>query len=305
LSPPCHAAATSRRGKLSISEGVVVDVPGGSAVEMYEKVTQTETLLEDDHPSTSAGVEQTGRSQQQHDSAHESIYSAHPPGFSPTSGGPEQSSRPVEVISEAEWQTIQRSEDFGEFFWKSTRIMERALGLQEVYDILKDYSGDAAEKTDEQESNTLLLQHNTKTFYNPQLCAGRAVTCLAWSTHHPELLVAAYHEPHDAFGGVGGGGQSRSEAEGLVCVWNTRSGQYVTPEYKLTCETAVTALCLHAHSPQCFVGGTRVGQILLWDLRAKSTPVARSPPSVNCHIHHTPVVGIEMLGTQVCVCVGG
>ena len=43
--------------------------------------------------------------------------------------------------------------------------------------------------------------------------------------------------------------------------------QYEKPEYELWCEASVTALCVHVHQPHIFVGGTRVGQIVLWDLR--------------------------------------
>lgn len=40
--------------------------------------------------------------------------------------------RQVEVMSEPEWKAMQSNEDFSDFFLKSTRVMERALGLQEV-----------------------------------------------------------------------------------------------------------------------------------------------------------------------------
>ena len=65
---PARPAATSRVGKLSISDHVVVDIPGRSAVEVYEKVTQTDAVPEDERPSDGdvGVVEQSSIVQQMH-----------------------------------------------------------------------------------------------------------------------------------------------------------------------------------------------------------------------------------------------
>jgi WD40 repeat protein len=44
------------------------------------------------------------------------------------------------------------------------------------------------------------------------------------------------------------------------------------------------------------IGGTYSGQILLWDTRAKSLPVLRTPLSAIGHTH--PVYSMSMVGTQ-------
>jgi dynein intermediate chain len=44
------------------------------------------------------------------------------------------------------------------------------------------------------------------------------------------------------------------------------------------------------------IGGTYSGQIVLWDTRAKSLPVLKTPLSAGGHTH--PVYSLEMVGTQ-------
>lgn len=48
--------------------------------------------------------------------------------------------------------------------------------------------------------------------------------------------------------------------------------------------------------PNYIIGGTYSGQIVLWDTRAKSLPVLKTPLSAGGHTH--PVYSIEMVGTQ-------
>jgi dynein intermediate chain len=292
-------ARSSRRapGALSLSDAIVLDIPGRSAVEVYEKVTQTEAEAEEEPAADASGAHPHSAvpvaNSQQPSHADGGDGSMAPIATSDEQAEPRPAK--VEVLSDAEWQAIQSKEDFGDFFWKSARVMERALGLQEVYDILKDYSADNADNADKEERSKLLRRTGARVLCSPQRCAGRPVSCLEWSPHHPELVIAAYHLEQGGsarMAGVAG----VDEGEGLVCVWNTRSGQCEQPEYVLSCEAVVTALCAHVYSPHCFVGGTRVGQIVLWDLRASTAPVARSPLSCNCHIH--PIVGVEMIGSQ-------
>lgn len=48
--------------------------------------------------------------------------------------------------------------------------------------------------------------------------------------------------------------------------------------------------------PNYVIGGTYSGQIVLWDTRAKSLPVLKTPLSAGGHTH--PVYSLEMVGTQ-------
>lgn len=287
---------SGRAGTLSMSDAIVLEIPGRSAVEVYEKVTQTDIVAEDDQTEMDAGTVNDS-STAAAESPCQHVQDGNGCIVREPSTAKDQEPPKVEVASDAEWAAIQRSEDFGDFFWKSTKVMERALGLQEVYDILKDYAVDRADDLDKEERSKVLRRTGARVFFAPLRCAGRPVTCLEWSPHHPELVIAAYYLEQSGSGSAHlTGAGSWEEGEGLVCVWNTRSGQCEQPEYVLACEAVVTALCAHPHSPHCFVGGTCVGQIVVWDLRASARPVARSPLSCSCHIH--PIVGVEIIGSH-------
>jgi dynein intermediate chain len=48
--------------------------------------------------------------------------------------------------------------------------------------------------------------------------------------------------------------------------------------------------------PNYVIGGTYSGQIVLWDTRAKSLPVLKTPLSAGGHTH--PIYSLQMIGTQ-------
>jgi len=50
------------------------------------------------------------------------------------------------------------------------------------------------------------------------------------------------------------------------------------------------------YNPNLIIGGTYSGQILLWDTRARSLPVLRTPLSASGHTH--PVYSLAITGTQ-------
>lgn len=58
-----------------------------------------------------------------------------------------------------------------------------------------------------------------------------------------------------------------------------------TPEFTLNCQSAILAAQFHAFTPHLIVGGTYSGQVVLWDMRAKSLPVQATPMSADGHAH--------------------
>mmetsp|Transcript_43188 Transcript_43188/g.101968 ORF Transcript_43188/g.101968 Transcript_43188/m.101968 type:complete len:614 (+) Transcript_43188:81-1922(+) len=265
----------SRKLNLTISEAVLVEVPG-KVLETYDKVIQTEVTEEDgkDEDETAARIIPTAVSEEgdKDEDAEEDNNAAD-----------EQKEEEVQVMSEAEWGKVTENDDFRDFFFRSSKVMERALG-QQKYDILKDYSTDDASNQAGEDALSLLA-----TFGNEKLTADRAVTNVEWSMHHPELLLASYHNPLSPEGELLG-------AEGLVCVWNLRAGQQSEPEYHLRCQSAPTCAIVNRYSPHCFLGGTLSGQVVLWDVRAQRTPVARTPLSAGGHTQ--PVVKVQIVGTH-------
>ena len=271
-----------REHNLVISEAIIVDIPGKIS-EAYDKTTQTEQAEEpqapkaDEERSSDAHEIGTGTERQPH-KAQEDIKPAQNDD-SVDAGNPSESL--PEPLGEEEWRRLAIQDDFQSFFFNTSKILERALGQQD-YDIFKDYTADNM-SIDSKDTRKSLIKLQT-TCYDQQRCQDRPLAALEWSVHHPELLLAAYHDPvasHPSGGTIGGG---QSTQKGLVCIWNMRAGQFSRPEYVLQCESTITAAAVHAFSPHCYIGGTQVGQIVIWDVRAQLTPVSRSLLSVQVEL---------------------
>lgn len=68
------------------------------------------------------------------------------------------------------------------------------------------------------------------------------------------------------------------------------------PEFVFNCQSPVLTAQFPKFQPNIILGGTYSGQLVLWDTRAKSTPVQRSPLSSVGHTH--PIYCIDVVGTQ-------
>jgi len=67
LSTPLPAGSSGARGKLTFSEAtILVDIPGRSAVEVYEKVTQTDAAPEDECTADGSGRSSTAANSTSH-----------------------------------------------------------------------------------------------------------------------------------------------------------------------------------------------------------------------------------------------
>ena len=89
------------------------------------------------------------------------------------------------------------------------------------------------------------------------------VVALDWSAVHPELLLAAYQTPAsngDGLCTIGGIDNS------CCCLWNLKFRQTI-PEYTFTYQVDITAAALTEFHPTMVIGGTKGGQIVLWDSR--------------------------------------
>ncbi|XP_062536541.1 cytoplasmic dynein 1 intermediate chain isoform X11 [Armigeres subalbatus] len=189
----------------------------------------------------------------------------------------------VKELSAEQKQMIILSEDFQRFILRTGKIMERALSEQ--VDIYMDYIG-GADTDDINDERSLARLSLNRTFYCDRWSKNRCVTSFDWSTHHPELMVASYHNNEE----------SPNEPDGVVIVWNTKFKKH-TPEDVFHCQSAVMSTCFAKFHPNLILGGTYSGQIVLWDNRVqKRTPIQRTPLSTNAHTQ--PVYCLSMVGTQ-------
>ncbi|XP_061413734.1 cytoplasmic dynein 1 intermediate chain 1-like isoform X5 [Lethenteron reissneri] len=186
-------------------------------------------------------------------------------------------------LTEEEKEQVLHSDDFLNFFDRTSRIMERALA--EHQDIFFDYSGRDNEEMDGEVSAGAKLSLNRQ-FYDERWSKRRVITSLDWSAQYPELLVATYNNNED----------SPHEPDGVALVWNTKFKK-TTPEYVFHCQSAVMSASFARFHPNLVVGGTYSGQIVLWDNRSnRMTPVQRTPLSAAAHTH--PVYCVNVVGTQ-------
>ncbi|KJE89338.1 hypothetical protein CAOG_008445 [Capsaspora owczarzaki ATCC 30864] len=187
----------------------------------------------------------------------------------------------VPQLSEDDRSAIVKSDRFLQFFDRSSRLVERALN--DSYDVTVDYSGGAQTDSDSDAGASERVSINTK-FVDERWSVHRAITSMQWSPKHPELLAVGY----------GINPASSQDPDGVVLLWNLHLPQ--RPELVFTCQSAVMSVCLSKFHPNLIVGGTYSGSIVLWDTRAKTTPVQRTPLTSACHTH--PVYCLEMVGTQ-------
>ncbi|KAI5789129.1 WD40-repeat-containing domain protein [Geopyxis carbonaria] len=182
-------------------------------------------------------------------------------------------------LSDEEKAAINSSEDFLDFIERSSKVVERALDTE--YDVLADY-GIGLIGDDEDQTGRRLKE--VAQFYDERWSKKRMISDLNFSPKFPELVLASYTKnpsaPHDP--------------DGLVQVWNMHLRD--RPEYVFHAQSDVLTARFSPFHPNLIVGGAYSGQVLLWDTRAKSQPVLKTPLTGSGHTH--PVYSVSVIGTQ-------
>eukprot|EP00753_Platysulcus_tardus_P010018 PLAT2472.1.p1 GENE.PLAT2472.1~~PLAT2472.1.p1 ORF type:complete len:498 (-),score=157.28 PLAT2472.1:615-2036(-) len=202
------------------------------------------------------------------------------------SGGAEEESA-VKELSAEEKRDIIASEDFHAFLDSSSRLIERALGQSQLFDIMVQYGG-RAEEVFAEESKREQISHAVD-FYDERLCRGRAVTSISVSAKYSELVVASYsNRLTDEWA-------SRSDMDGLVIMWSTILQS--RPENYFQCQSHVLSAQVHPWQSHLLIGTTYTGQVVLWDMReSRRTPTYRTPLAATGHTH--PVFSLEVVGAK-------
>lgn len=211
---------------------------------------------------------------------------------------------PITILSEEEANSAGNSAEFTSFLTQTTRVVDRVISIDERYpDVTTNYveraqrhrgrrharsndddaDADGADGADAEDEGTGHLTVEEELREARVSGSGRTVTCLDWSPVHQELVLAALSAPAAATDELGGAG--------AVLVWSVPS-TLGGAEYALTCQSEVMAAMFSPASPQCVLGGTRAGQIVLWDIRAGRAPVVMRPPSRRTH--SWPVYALSM-----------
>jgi dynein intermediate chain len=197
---------------------------------------------------------------------------------------------PARALTTEELNAVTSSEEFMDFVERSSKVIERALDQE--YDILADYalSGENGIGDDEDEFGTTRGSKGRRRvkeiaqFYDERWSKKRMVSAIDFSPKFPELLLAGYTKnpsaPHDP--------------DGLVQVWNMHL--HDRPEFVFHAPSDVLAAKFSPFHPNLIVGGAYSGQVFLWDTRAKSAPVQKTPLTGSGHTH--PVYSVDIVGTQ-------
>ncbi|OAA56565.1 dynein intermediate [Niveomyces insectorum RCEF 264] len=194
---------------------------------------------------------------------------------------------PARVLTNDELKAVTSSTDFVDFLEKSTKVIEKALDLE--YDILTDYTLQAYDHEDEEEQGNVGGRGRRKVkeirqFYDEKWSRKRMITSIDFSPKFPDLLLASYTKnpaaPH--------------EPDGIVQVWSLNL--HDRPEFVFHAQSDILTARFSPFNPNLIFGGAYSGQVLVWDTRARSAPVQKTPLTGSGHTH--PVYALDIVGTQ-------
>lgn len=203
------------------------------------------------------------------------------------SQSPSTTNFPARALTNEELNAVTSSDEFMDFVERSSKVIERALDQE--YDILADYalSGANGVEDDDDVYGTGKGRRRVKEvaqFYDERWSKKRMVSDINFSPKFPELVLAAYTKnptaPH--------------EPDGLVQVWNMHL--HDRPEFVFHAQSDVLTAKFSPFHPNLIIGGCYSGQVLLWDTRAKSSPVQKTPLTGSGHTH--PIYSVDIVGTQ-------
>ncbi|KAK4160992.1 putative cytoplasmic dynein 1 intermediate chain 2 [Cladorrhinum sp. PSN259] len=192
------------------------------------------------------------------------------------------------TLTEEEMKAMTQSEEFMDFVDRSTKVIEKALDQE--YDILTDYTLQAHDVDDEDEQSGNVGGKGRRKvkevaqFYDERWSKKRMVSSIDFSPKFSELLLASYTKnptaPHDP--------------DGIVQVWNMHL--HDRPEFVFHAQSDILTAKFSPFHPNLIIGGAYSGQVLLWDTRARSAPVQKTPLTGSGHTH--PVYCVDIVGTQ-------
>jgi len=204
---------------------------------------------------------------------------------------PPPSSSSLKILTQEEQSLILSSSKFASFLDQSSKVIERVINMNDSIDVTRDYSRQLTSRIN---NNTVLsLQFKLE----DEFVRNRPIMDIHNSPHYPELFLASYGSKNSQKNQKSKSlseGTLENESPGLVYIWSTAlKGR---PEFKFTSSSPVLVARFDSQDPHLVVGGCYNGQILLWDMRAKSLPVQRSNMSGKGHKH--PVYAMCIIATS-------
>lgn len=176
------------------------------------------------------------------------------------------------------FEQMAESPDFTEFFRHSISLVERAL--EQEFDVCETFHGDDAGAALDTHSRLKTIS-TLKAEFDENRCVG----CLQWSPSNEDCFLTGY-----SLAGPDSGNYPR----GIIKIWSLAAQN--KPINSLICQSTVTSAAFADTEANIVFGGLYSGQIVTWDLRAKSAPVQRT--SLIPEAHNQPIVSVMVYSTQ-------
>ncbi|KAF4670396.1 Cytoplasmic dynein 1 intermediate chain 2 [Perkinsus chesapeaki] len=218
------------------------------------------------------------------------------------------SQTPIGSLSEEEKEAICQRRDFGDFLQRASKIVEKAIGISELSGCLEvdpfiDYATeerlrDSGGSAGKESAAALRVTDRVFASFGEEGRLGE-ITDLRWHGGIPELFIAC-----SGAGSWQCHNRNRKECPS-VAVWSIAMPK--RPEFVLKSHTAVVTAMSDKFKPTLYVGGSVSGSVLIWDTRAKFSPVQWSPAIGSCarddncctsSLHTQPICGMELVGTK-------
>ena len=195
------------------------------------------------------------------------------------------------ILTEEEQESILSSSKFTTFLDQSSKVLERAINMKDSIDFTRDYSRQLASRMNNNTALTLQFK------LDDEFVRNRPIMDIDNSPHYSELFLASYGSKTTQKNQKSKiKSEEENESPGLVYVWSTAlKGR---PEFKFNSSSPVLVARFDTQDPHLVLGGCYSGQILLWDMRAKSLPVQRSNMSGKGHKHPVYAMCIIASGTS-------
>ncbi|KAF4697000.1 Cytoplasmic dynein 1 intermediate chain 2, variant 2 [Perkinsus olseni] len=321
-------------GMTSLGDGLSAQKGPADIIDSYEKSTQCENSYRtDERGAVSAEVDvateqepqlMSSRPQRRRSSVRNPIFprrgstaldkmrAAVRAGNQDNRGIPSAPARAdLVILTEEEKENICKQRDFEEFLQRASKIVEKAIGISDLpgsmdIDPFIDYATEEhVGKSAAAGGESVPLRATDRVFarFGEEGRLGE-ITDVRWHSGVPELFIAA--------GGAGSWQRNKLNGESpAVSVWSLAMPK--RPEFLLRSHTAVVTAMSDKFNPTIYLGGSVSGSVLIWDTRAKFSPVQWSPtvgglggshepysgsPSLVSPMHTQAICGMEIVGTR-------
>ena len=144
-------------------------------------------------------------------------------------------------------------------FLDNSPFLEESLYINDIMDICNTYYDET--ETGVEFSKKKLVAYAIE-FYDEQ-CNGRIVNSLDWSVFQQDLFLSSFT-----------GTENFNQQSGLIQLWSVANKK--APTYTINYQTEITSALFYNYNPNIVLAGSFTGQIIMWDVKSKPTPVQKS-----------------------------